>query len=122
MLVGSKAKVLDGLSGVLWSSQQESVASSRSTLSQLIQSQGLTTGSDDASTGGSGETESGNAELGDSQETVVISDGTNDDNGLVVGFLRGVGGNSREGDGRAIDARHEKAAENDFVEGRVGTT
>jgi len=121
VLVGSKAKVLDGLSGVLWSSQQESVASSRSTQSQLIQGQGLTTGGNDAGTGGSGEAESGNAELGNGQKTVVISDGTNDDDGLVVGFLRGVGDNTREGDGRAVDARHEEAAENDLVEGRLGT-
>jgi len=122
VLVGSKAKVLDGLSGVLWSSQQESVTSSRSTLSQLIQSQGLTTGGNDAGTGGSGEAESGNAELGDGQETVVIGDGTNDDNGLIVGLLGGVGNNAREGDGWAVDARHEEAAEHDFVEGRLGTT
>lgn len=84
MLVGTETEVLESFSGVLWSAEEKGVASSWGTLSQLIQSQSLTTSCKNASTGGSGEAESSNAELWDGQETVVISDGTNDDNGLVV--------------------------------------
>jgi hypothetical protein len=50
----------------------------------LIQSQSLTSGSNNASTGSGGESESGNTELGDGQEAVVIGDSANDDNSLVV--------------------------------------
>lgn len=35
-------------------------------------------------------------------------------------FVRRDSGDSRETDGRAIDAGHEEAAEDDFVEGGVG--
>ncbi len=87
MLVGSEAEVLNSLSGVLGSSEKESVASSGSSKGQLIQSQSLTSGSNNASTGSGSESESGDTELGDGQETVVIGNGANDDNGLVVGLL-----------------------------------
>jgi len=84
VLVRTETEMLDCLSGVLWSTEEKSVASSWGTLSQLIQSQSLTTSCKDASTGGSGEAESSNAELWDGQETVVIGDGTDNDNSLVV--------------------------------------
>ncbi len=84
MLVWSEAEVLNSLSGVLGSSETERVASSRSSKGQLIQSQSLTSGSNNASTGSGGESESGNTELGDGQEAVVIGDSANDDNSLVV--------------------------------------
>jgi len=93
MLVGSEAKVLDGLSGVLWSSEEEGVASGWGTESQLVQSQNFTTGSKDAGTGGSSETECSNAELGNGQETVVIGDSANDDNGSLL-LLSSMGSDS----------------------------
>jgi len=116
MLVGTKAKVLDGLSGVLGSSEEEGVASGRSTESQLIESQDFSTSSDDARTGSSSEAESRNAELGDGQETVVIGDGANNNDGLVVRLLRGVRNDSGDRDRGSVDARHKQAAEDDLVE------
>jgi len=109
--------VLDSLSGVLWSSEKESVASGRSPQGQLIQSQSLPTSRENACTSGCGESESGNAELGNSQETVVIGDCANNDNGLVVGLFGSVRNNSGDRDGWTIDAGHEESAENDLVEG-----
>lgn len=94
VLMGPKAKVLDSLSGVLGSSEEEGVASSGSSQSQLIQSQSLSSCIEDASTSGGSESEGGNAELRNSQETVVIGDCANYDNGLVVGLLGGVRDNS----------------------------
>jgi len=120
MLVGSEAEVLNSLSGVLGSSEKECVASSRSSKGQLIQSQSLTSGSNNAGTGSGSESESGYTELGDGQETVVIGNGANDDNGLVVGLLGGVRDDSRDGNGRSVDARHKKTAQDDLIEGRVG--
>ena len=117
MLVGSEAKVLDSLSSILGSSEEEGVASGRGSQSQLIQSQSLSTCREDACASSCSESEGGNTELGNSQETVVIGNCANNDNGLLVGLLRGIRNNSRDRDRRSVDAGHEKPAENDFVEG-----
>src|SRR3954447_9174336 len=100
----TKAKVLDGLSGVLGSSEEEGVASGRSTESQLIEGQDFSTSGDDARTGSSSEAEGRNAELGDGQETVVIGDGANNNDGLVVRLLRGVRNDSGDRDRGSVDA------------------
>jgi hypothetical protein len=121
VLVWAEAEVLDCLTGVLWSSEEQGVASSRSAESQLIQSQSLSSSSDDASTSSSSESESGNAELGDGQEAVVIGDGANDYNSALVILTGFVGNNSRDGDRGSVDAGHEESAENDLVERRVGS-
>ena len=117
MLMGSKAEVLDSLSGILGSSEEEGVASSGGSQCQLIQSQGFSTCSKDARTSGCGESESSNAELRNSQETVVIGDCANNDNIIFVGLLGGVANNSGNRDWRSVDAGHEKSAQNDLVEG-----
>lgn len=120
MLVGSETEVLDSLSGILGSSEKKSVASGRSAKSQLIKSQGLTSSSKNASASGGSESESRNAELGDCEETVVISDGADDDDGLAL-LLGTVLDDSGDGDGGSVDAGHEETAENDLVEGGVGS-
>jgi len=117
MLMGSKAEVLDSLSGILGSSEEEGVASSGGSQCQLIQSQSFSTCSKDARTSGCSESEGSNAELGNSQETVVIGDCANNDNSLVVGLLGGVANNSGNRDWRSVDAGHEESAQNDLVEG-----
>jgi hypothetical protein len=63
-------------------------------------------------------------QFGDSEEAVVVRDGANDADGFVfVRFLRGLRGDftGDAGDGHwgAVDAGHEEAAEDDFVEVRV---
>lgn len=122
MGVRTETEVLDGLTGVLWSTEEKSVASGWSTESKLVEGQALTTGGNNASTGSGGEAEGSNAELWDGQKTVVVGDGTDDDHGLVVGLLRDVGCNAGEGDRWAVDARHKEAAENNLVEGRLSAT
>jgi len=94
VLVWSHAEMLDGLSGVLRSSKEESVASSRGSQRKLVQSQSLTSSSKDARTSSGSESESSHAELRNGQETVVIGDGTDNDDGLVVRLLGGVPDNS----------------------------
>jgi len=121
VLMGSEAEVLNSLSGVLWSSEEKSVASGWSSESQLVQSQDLTSSSNDAGTSRSGEAKGSDAELGNGQEAVVIGDSANDDNGLVVGLLGGVPNNSGDRDGGSVDAGHKEAAKNDLVEGRIGS-
>jgi len=116
VLVWSEAEVLDSFSGILWASEENGVAASWRSESQLIQCQNLTSGSKNAGTGGSGEAESSYANLGNGEETVVIGDSANDDNGSLL-LLGGLGSNSRDRDGGSVDAGHKKSAENDFVEG-----
>jgi hypothetical protein len=112
----TKAKVLDGLSGVLGTSEEKGIASGRSSEGQLIESQNFSTSSDNARTGSSSEAEGRNAELWDGQETVVIGDGANNNDGLVVRLLRGVRNDSGDRNWRSVDAGHEQAAEDDLVE------
>jgi hypothetical protein len=121
VLVGTHAEVLDGLTGVLGTAEQQGVATGRSAQGELVQGEGLTTGGQDASAGSGGEAESSNAQLGDLKETVVIGDGANNNNGLALLTL-GLANNARDRDRGAVDTRHKEASEDDLVEGRLGTT
>lgn len=114
--MGTEAEVLDSLTGVLGATEEQSVGTGRGAQGKLVQSQGLTTGLLDAGTGGSGETQSSDRQLGDVQETVVVSDGTDDNDGLALLGLGDVGSNARERDGGTVDARHKETAENSLVE------
>jgi hypothetical protein len=122
--VGTHAEVLDGLTAVLGTTEQQGVATSGGTQSELIEGKSLTTGSENAGTGGGGESQSSDAQLGDREETVVVGDGTDNNDGLTgLASLTSLGlaYNARQGDGRSVGTGHKKAAENDLVEGRVGS-
>ena len=64
--------------------------------------------------------------LGHFQQAGIVSDGTDDDDGLfrwgdlLAGAAGGEHGESAEGERGTVGAGHEEAAENDFVEVRVG--
>jgi hypothetical protein len=73
--VGTKAEVLDGLTGVLGSSEKEGVGSSREAGSDLVDGESLTTGLLDACASRGSEAESRDGELGKLSETDVVSDG-----------------------------------------------
>lgn len=120
MTVGTEAEVLNSLTGVLWSAEEEGVASGRGTESELIQGEDLAAGGQDAGAGSGGEAEGRDAQLGDGQEAVVVGDGADDDDGLVVGLLGDVGDDPGERHWGPVDAGHEQAAEDDLVEGRLG--
>lgn len=113
----SEAKVLDSLSSILGPSKEEGVASGGGSQGQLIQSQNFPSCSKDACTSRCGESKGSDTELGDSQESVVISDCADNDNGLVVRLFGGVRNDSGDRDRRAVDAGHKESAENDLVEG-----
>lgn len=119
MAVGTEAEVLNSLTGVLGSAEEEGVASGRGTESELIQGEDLAAGGQDAGAGSGGEAEGRDAELGDGQEAVVVGDGADDDDGLVVGLLGDVGDDPGERHWGPVDAGHEQAAEDDLVEGRL---
>lgn len=116
MRVGTEAEVLHGLTGVLGATEEQGVGTGRGTQSKLVQGEGLTTGLLNTGTGSGGEAQSSDGELGDVQEAVVISDGTDHNNGLALLRLVDVGGDAGKRDRGTVDARHEEAAENGLVE------
>lgn len=119
VLVGTEAEVLDGLTGVLGATEEEGVGTGGLLQSQLVEGDGLAAGSGDAGTGGGGEAQSGDGGLGDGQETVVVGDGADNNDGLLLVAVLEVGRNAGQRDGGAVDAGHEQAAEDHLVEGRI---
>ena len=120
--VGTEAEVLDGLTGVLGATEDQGVAAGGGTQSKLVQGDGLTAGGDDAGTGGGGESQGSDGDLGEGQQTVVVGDGADNNDGALLTLLVDVGNNAAQGDGRTVDLGHEQAAQDDLVEGRIGTT
>jgi hypothetical protein len=123
--VGTEAEVLDGLTGVLGSTDEEGVGTGGETGGNLVDGESLTTSLLDAGAGRGSEAHGSDGELGELKEAVVVSDGTDNDNGLaLVGLgVRLVGGSRDdlgEGDGGAVDLGHHKTAEDNLVEGSVG--
>lgn len=119
--VRAETEVLNSLTGVLGATEEQGVGTGRGTQSKLVQGEGLTTGLLDTGTSGSGEAQGSNGQLGDVQETVVVGDGADDNDGLALLGLGDVGSDARERDGGTVDARHEETAENSLVEVGLGT-
>lgn len=109
MLVGAHAEVLDGLPSAALAPEQDGVRTSGRTERELVEGQGLTTSLEDALFGREGEAEGGNGQLGDLEQTNIIGDSADNDNGLglAVGGVRSLLENAREGDGRAVGLGEE---------------
>lgn len=121
VLVRTEAEVLESLTAVLRSTEDQSVASGRSTESELVQGDGLTTGGGNSGTGSGSESKSGDGGLGESQKSVVIGDGTDDDDGALLALLVDVGNNAGQRNGRAVDLGHEESSKDNLVEGGIGS-
>lgn len=100
-------KVLDGLPDVPLAPQQNSVGSGRSSESEGVEGDGLTTGGGDSLSCGVGESEGGDGEFGDNGQSLVIEDGTDSDDGLGVVRVRVLGllDDSGERERRSVDLR-----------------
>lgn len=120
--VRAKAEVLDGFTSVLRSTEQQSVGASGSTQGKLVEGENLTASLLNSCTGGGSEAKRGDGQLGDSQQTVVVCDSSNNDDGLSLLGLVQVGDDARQGDGGTVDLGHEQSAKDDLVEVGVGTT
>lgn len=121
VLVGTKAEMPDGLTGVLGTAEEEGVGASGFLEGKLVESESLASGSENARAGRSCEAEGSDVQLGDLEETVVVGDGANNDDGLLLVAVLDVGRNARERHGGTVDAAHKQPAEDNLVEGRVGT-
>ena len=124
--VRPEAEMLNSLACVLGTPQQQRVSTGGRLQRELIDGEALAAGGLDPGAGGRGEAERGDRELGHGEEAVVIGDGADDDDRLALVRLarvlvRGDGDDARDRHGGAVHARHEEAAEDDFVEVRVGT-
>jgi hypothetical protein len=117
--VGTEAKVLDSLTGVLGATEEEGVGTGGLLKSELVEGEGLAAGGLESGAGSGGETEGRNVDLGNLEEAVVVGDSADNNNGLLLVAVLDVGRNAREGDGMAVDAAHEQAAEDDLVKGRI---
>lgn len=119
--MGAHAEVLDGLTGVLGTSEQDDVAAGWVPQGELVEGQALTAGLLDPGAGSGCESQSGNVEFRHGQEAVVVRDGSDHSDGLVlVCLLCALGGDlaGDAGDGHwgAVDAGHEKSLEHNLVE------
>lgn len=126
MLVGAHAEVLDGLAGVLGASEQDDVAAGGVPHGELVEGHALAAGLFDPGAGGGREPQGGDVELGHGHEAVVVGDGADHGDGLVlVRLLRALGadlaGDAGDGHGRAVDAGHEESLEHNLVEVGVGS-
>lgn len=129
-----KPKMFHRLPRILRPPHQKRPAPRRRPQRQLIQRQTLPPGLLDPRARRGGEPQRRDGDLGHGEQARVIGDGADNDDGFVagdvggrvgVGFGGGVGGvagEAGEGERRAIDAGGEEAAEDDAVEGGVGTT
>lgn len=118
--------MLDGLTSVTGTTEEEGVGTGRLAESELIKSDALSSGLLDASTSGTGESEGGNRELGDLDETSIVGDGTDSDDGVLVSVsLVGLGDlTSDAGDRKrgSVDLGLVQPAEDDLVEPRFSAT
>jgi hypothetical protein len=123
VLVWAETEVSDSLSGVSWTSDKQSVLTQWGAGSQLVQSDSLTTSLDNLSTGTSSKSQSSNGGLWELEDTVIIGDGTDNNNGLLSSTFLGQGtGDSRNRDWWSVDLRKEQRFENNLVEWSISTT
>lgn len=120
--MGAKAKVSNGLSSVTGTSEHQSVLTSRSTTSQLVDGEALTTGLNDAGSSSGSESQGGDGGLGDLKNTVVVSNSANHDNSLVGITLKSKGlGDARKRHRRSVDLGKEQLLKNRLVELGLGS-
>lgn len=122
VLVGTEAEVLDGLTVVLGATQEQGVGTGGLLKSKLVEGQGAAASGQNARAGGGGEPKGGDLDLGDLEQTVVVGDGADNNDRLLLVAILQVGLDAGQGNGRAVDAGHKEAAQDNLVEGRVGTT
>lgn len=98
-------KVSDGLTDVALATEEDSVGAGRGTNGELVEGQSLTAGSDNALTDRARESESGDGDLGDLGETLVVEDrADNDDNlGTVLVGVLGLLDDTRDRERGAVD-------------------
>ena len=112
------SEVSHGLASTAVTLQQHRVGSGGSTQSQLIQSDALASGLQDAGTSGLSEAESAHLQGRHFDHANIVSDGSHDHGDLVLLSLH-VLHQSAQTHGRAVDAAHVKTLQNHLRESSV---
>ena len=101
--------MLDGLSDVSLSSEEDSVGSGWGSEGKLVKSQSLSTGSSDSLSGRGGEFKGSDRELWDLGKSLVVKNGSDDNNSLGVVWVGSSGllDNSGKGDWGSVDLQSE---------------
>lgn len=109
------------LSGVLWSTEEKSVGACWRAKRELVQSHAFTASLQNTGTSSRGETEGCDRELGKFEQSGVVCDSRNNDDGLVFVLgsrvlVRGIGDDAGERDGRLVYATAIETFVDLFVE------
>merc|ERR1712130_549265 len=91
-------EMLNGLTGVLLSTKKDSVLSSGSSASQLVESEGLTSSLDDSASSCVGESEGADLQSRELEKTGVVQDGANDNGDAVLALALHLDAQLRDGD------------------------
>lgn len=119
----TETEVSDSLSRVSWTSDEDGVLTLWSSQGQLVQGNSLTTSLDDSSLSTGSESQSGDSGLWGLQQSDVISDGTDNNDGLLSStlLLQDIV-NSRDRDWWSVNLRQEQRSQDDLVKWSVSTT
>jgi hypothetical protein len=115
-------EVLLGLS-IAVGSEEMNLLAFGSLHNELVEGEALAASGGDASTGSLSESESGNSQLGDSEDSLIIGDGGNDNGGLtlirlLLVMLDKLGKRKR----RSVHSGGNKSSEDGLVEARTGSS
>lgn len=114
-------KISDSFTGILSTTEKNSVTSFRAAKSQLIQGDALATSLNNSSSGSLGESQGSNCKLRNLQQTRVISHGTNNHSGFAILSLQ-VSGQSGQRDGRVVNFGHSQSLDNGRGKFRLSTS
>lgn len=121
VLAVDATEVLVDLAALTGTLEQNSLATGGALESELIEGHNLTSSLLDASTSGLSDVESSEGDLGDREDTLVISDGSDDNEDSLGGLTLGVRNDLLDGDGGTVVAGHNQATEDDLVEMSLST-
>lgn len=116
--MGTETEVTDSLAGVAGATEDNGVATGGGSAGELVEGDDLTASLQDAGLSTLGEAEGSNGDLlGGLHETVVVSDGTNDDDGLASSTR--AGDSTRDAGDRhrgTVSLGEEELSQDDLVE------
>lgn len=118
----TETKVSNSLSGVSWASDNDGVLTLWSSQSQLVQGDSLTTSLEDSSLSTGSESQSSDGSLWSVQQSNIVSDSANNDDGLLSStlLLQHIV-DSGEGHWWSVDLGQEQRSQDHLVEWSIGT-
>merc|ERR1719245_206565 len=117
------SEMLDSLTGLAGSLEEQSVLACGSSQSQLIKSDNFSSSFQDSLASLLGDSEGTDGHLWDLEDSDVIGDGSNNDSDLVsISGLLHVADQTGDGERRTVDLAHEEPLQDDLVELGLGSS